>query len=128
APDGGRAAHVLARVGEPALLPFIKNWAAKTKTGSTPFHMIAHSKRPDAVAAALELGADIAVVDDAGMTALHFLADHGGPVAMFRALIDAGADPQQEMTGAAYGYKVRTTAIDIAKRWNDTEAIRVLGG
>ncbi len=122
---GNTVEHCFAELGEPALVAFITNWTTTNDVGSTPSHGLATCQREDGVRAGIEGGADLSVRNDAGLRPIHFFADKGGPVAVLEALVAAGADPQDRITGSGT-YPEGWTPTDIAKKWNDTEAVAAL--
>ena len=64
----------------------------QNKNGDTVLIVAARYGRSDNVRAALEMGADVSMVDNGGMTALMWASKHGYSKCL-RLLLDAGADP-----------------------------------
>lgn len=124
---GGTASHAFAELGEPALIAFVTDWSIRSANGATPLHSCATSRRPEGLEVALRLsGGDVSQTDHAGLTPLHHLVDQGGPARMFELLLAAGADPKTPVTRAGT-YPLGYTAIDIARKWNDQDALRAMG-
>ncbi len=131
---GNTALHMAAKTGEPlvleALLAKGADTLARNDEGALALHVVAGSKRPDGLAALLRACPDqINATDDYGWAPLHYLADVGGPEAMFSALLEAGADPSLRSTKLRGGKLPAGMApIDVARHWSDAAAVELLQG
>ncbi len=122
---GNTAQHTFAEIGEPLLIAHVDAWTHGNANGTTPSHLLATCRRVDGVKAGLAGGADLSARNAAGLSPIHFFADKGGPVAVLEALIEAGADPKDRITGSGT-YPEGWTAVDIAKKWNDDDTVSAL--
>ncbi len=96
---------------------------------ATPLHRVSGSGRLDGLEQFLKLGAviDANAVDDFGWTALHYLADIGGPLKMATLLLEKGVDPAiKSKEGRGAGMPPGCTAEEVALHWKDTKLARVL--
>jgi ankyrin repeat protein len=102
----------------------------RNEDGAIPLHLAAGSKRPDGLALLLSAAPDLVNTrDEFGWTPLHYLCDVGGPARMFELLLGAGADPRIESTQLRGGQlPAGSTPLDVARHWNDADAIAGLGG
>lgn len=98
------------------------NLEIKGYENATPLHRAAGSGRLDGLEQLLELGAaiDMTAVDDFGWTALHYLADIGGPLKMVHLLLEKGVDPSVKSTeNRGTEMPLGSIAADIALHWKD---------
>lgn len=89
---------------------------------ASPLHRVSGSGRLDGLEQFLELGAsiDMNAVDDFGWTALHYLADIGGPLKMANLLLEKGVNPSTKSTQhRGDGMPSGSVAADIALHWKD---------
>jgi ankyrin repeat protein len=118
----GMACHI----GESKLIKKLyekgANLEIKGYENATPLHRAAGSGRLDGLEQLLGLGAaiDMAAVDDFGWTALHYLADIGGPLKMVHLLLEKGVDPSVKSTeNRGTEMPLGSIAADIALHWKD---------
>jgi ankyrin repeat protein len=99
---------------------------------ATPLHRASGSGRSDGLEQLLDLGAsiDMNAVDDFGWTALHYLADIGGPITMATLLLEKGVDPSTKSTeNRGTEMPLGSIAADIALHWKDkvlADALKVV--
>jgi ankyrin repeat protein len=96
---------------------------------ATPLHRASGSGRLDGLEAFLGLDAsiDMNAVDDYGWTALHYLADIGGPLKMANLLLEKGVNPKAKTTAdRSAGMPLGSVAADIALHWKDNKLAEVL--
>lgn len=89
---------------------------------ATPLHRAAGSGRLDGLEALLDLDTslDMNAVDDFGWTALHYLADIGGPLKMLNLLLEKRIDPKVKSTeNRGTEMPLGSIAADIALYWKD---------
>jgi ankyrin repeat protein len=94
--DGATVLHTAAGIGSGAIVKLLLDRGAdkesRTSVGQTPLMAAAHSGDEETVRTLLTAGADAKRTDDYGRNALHWAAIGGDQVAVFFALIEAGAD------------------------------------
>jgi len=97
-------------------------FAIRGYENASPLHRAAGSGRLDGLEALLTLGTslDMQAVDDFGWTALHYLADIGGPLEMLTLLLKRGIDPKVKSTAnRGTEMPLGSIAADIALYWKD---------
>jgi len=96
---------------------------------ATPLHRVSGSGRLDGLEQFLDLGVSVEMnaVDDFGWTALHYLADIGGPLKMATLLLEKGVDPSTKSTeNRGEAMPLGSIAADIALHWNDNTLANTL--
>lgn len=125
--------NMACHIGDANLIKQLHDQGASTKIrgyqNATPLHRAAGSGRLDGLEQLLSLGTDLAfdAVDDFGWTALHYLADIGGPLKMVTLLLEKQIDPTIKSTDSrGEGMSVGCTAREIAIHWKDTKLAEAL--
>lgn len=99
------------------------------KNGVTPLHLVSGSGRLDGLELFFSTVKDykINATDEFGWTALHYLADIGGPIKMAEILLKNGADRQHKSTkDRGKGCLAGSTPETIARHWEDTEIADII--
>ena len=129
---GFTSLHTACELGDPRVLQAMArtpgiDWSAPTNKKALPIHQAGRSKRPDGLEVVLKSCPELVnAKDENGYTPLHFAADVGAPAALFRMLLDAGANRKAKSTRNLDDIPKGITPAGLARYWRDEEAARLI--
>jgi ankyrin repeat protein len=135
---GNTAVHYACKVGETWILndmtgkmwPYFDtknfNFNEPNADGVYPLHLLAKSKRWDALDFYFEHFSEVNVIDNNGWSAGHYLANQGGHHEMAKLLVEKGLNLSLESTQAVGKFPAGTKAFEIAKQHLDHDMADIL--